>query len=113
MSVVPSNFGDSVTSGLVIGVALPSVPASDTSVTGVAEFPFGKFGGVPLAVAVFCTPPAMMSACVIVYVPLKVVASDAPIPKLMGPPVRLAPNNGSLMLTAVNGTFPVLLTVKL
>ncbi|MCP1384876.1 hypothetical protein, partial [Runella salmonicolor] len=38
-SVVPSNFGDSVTSGLAIGLALPSVPASDTSVTGLDALP--------------------------------------------------------------------------
>ena len=65
-SVVPLSLGDSVTSGLAMTTALLSVPASEMSVTGVAELPLGKLGGVPVTVAVFSIPPALTSAWVMV-----------------------------------------------
>ena len=56
-----NGFGVSVVSGFGTGVPSGVVPASDRSVTGVPVDPSGLMG-VPVAVAMFSTPPADTSA---------------------------------------------------
>ena len=94
------------------GVTVGSLPAgkvgsllSDTSLTAL------PFGAVPLAVAVLVTLPVLMSAWVIVYVPVAVPI--APGNKIAG--VTLIVDGDNLISVTVNPftvVFPVLVTVK-
>ena len=71
----------------------------------------GPVGGVPEAVAVFAITPAFTSVCVMIRVAVQVV--DAPGANVVDGHVMLdRPVNGSLMLTDVRVTLPVLVTAN-
>ena len=68
-------------------------------------------GFVPVAQATLSTLPASMSACVSVYVAVKVVLFEAPgASDAIGPPTTVT--LGSVTVTLVSVTLPVFVTVK-
>ena len=76
-----------------------------------AENTAGPLGGVPLAVAVFVTTPAFTSAWVMVRVAEQVV--EPPGARVVaGQEIADRPANGSVTITAVNVTLPVLVTAN-
>ena len=69
----------------------------------------GPEGGVPDAVAVFAIAPVFTSACVIVRVAVQVVDA-AGVSVVEGHEILDKPVSGSVMLTVVKVTLPVLVT---
>ena len=116
--ITPDLLSSTATGGFVNGVTvgssgLPSLSGSTLApLVGSSELSVVVLpsGAVPVATAWLVTPPAATSACVITCVAVKVVLSTCPTAKSTGPPVTVAFT--SVTVTFVNGTFPVLVTVK-
>src|SRR6516164_9812743 len=67
-------------------------------------------GAVPVTVAVFVTPPASTSACVVVYVATQVTEPPGASDVTPWQSIEDSPGRGSVSEMGLRLTFPVLLT---
>jgi hypothetical protein len=82
----------------------------DGMVTVAVAVTRGPLGGVPDAVAVFVTPPASTSACVVAYVAVQ-DSSWAGASVSVGQLTDERPGSKSVTLTEVSVTLPVFVTI--
>ncbi len=95
----------------VLSMVRLGVAASGVLVVSGGDVTAGPVGGVPVAVALLFTVPALISAWVIVCVPVQVVL--APGASVVTGQMAAASRLASLIAIPVSVTLPVLVTRKL